>query len=53
MTITQTVEVPADRRIMLEVPREIPTGTIARFELIWFPEKNEAKPSAKADVSIP
>ena len=53
MTITQTVDIPADRRIMLEVPREIPTGTTARFELIWFPEKNEAKPSAKADVSIP
>jgi len=26
MTITQTVEIPADRRITLEVPREVPTG---------------------------
>ena len=33
MTITQTVEIPADRRITLEIPREIPTGTKARFEL--------------------
>jgi hypothetical protein len=27
MTITQTVEIPADRRITIEVPREVPTGT--------------------------
>ena len=26
MTITQTVEIPADRRVTLEVPRETPTG---------------------------
>ena len=28
MTITQTVEIPADRRITLEVPREVPTGSV-------------------------
>ena len=28
MTITQTVEIPADRRITLEVPREIPAGSV-------------------------
>jgi len=28
MAITQTVEVPADRRITLEVPREVPTGPV-------------------------
>ena len=28
MTITQTVEIPADRRITLEVPREIPSGPV-------------------------
>ena len=28
MTITQTVEIPANRRITLEVPREVPTGTV-------------------------
>ena len=37
MTITQTVEIPADRRITIEVPREVPTGTKARYELVWFP----------------
>jgi len=52
MTITQTVEIPPDRRITLEVPREIPTGTTARFELIWFPVNNEA-PSVKDDMPLP
>jgi len=28
MTITQTIEIPSDRRITLEVPHEIPTGTV-------------------------
>ena len=32
MTMTQTIDVPADRRITLEVPREIPLGrTIITF----------------------
>jgi hypothetical protein len=32
MTFTQTVEIPADRRIMLEVPREVPPGkTVLTF----------------------
>jgi hypothetical protein len=32
MTITQTVEIPADRRIILDVPPEVPTGrTILTF----------------------
>jgi len=32
MTITQTVEIPADRRITLEIPREVPTGATVRVE---------------------
>ncbi|MDR1909938.1 MAG: hypothetical protein LBQ35_08520 [Spirochaetaceae bacterium] len=28
MTIEQTIEIPADRRITLEVPREIPAGRV-------------------------
>ena len=39
MTITQTVEIPADRRITLEVPSQIPAGETARFEVIWFPQE--------------
>jgi hypothetical protein len=32
MTITQTVDIPADRRLIIDVPREVPTGkTILAF----------------------
>ena len=31
MTITQTVEVPADRRIIFEVPPQIPIGKVQVF----------------------
>ena len=53
MTITQTIEIPVDRRITLEVPCEMPTGTKARFELNWFPVKNETMSSVKANASFP
>jgi len=39
MTITQTVKIPADRRITLDVPPQIMAGEMARFEVIWFPVK--------------
>ena len=42
MTITQTVEIPADRRITLSVPPQIPTGATARLEVIWFPPKKQS-----------
>jgi len=53
MTITQTVDIPANRRITLEVPPQIPTGEKARFEIFLFPVNNEVKPSVKADSSLP
>ena len=28
MTITQTVEIPADRRLVIDVPQEVPTGKV-------------------------
>ena len=40
MTITQTIEIPADRRITLEVPREVPTGPVI---LTFTPKSNEPK----------
>ena len=44
MTITQTVEIPADRRLIIEVPREVPAGK-ARLELKVIPfEKKDEKP---------
>jgi hypothetical protein len=51
--MTQTVKVPADRRIMLDVPPQIPTGETARFEIIWYPVNNEVKPSTKSNISLP
>ena len=33
MTITQTVEIPADYRISLELPRSVPIGAIARVDI--------------------
>ena len=38
MTYTQTVEIPADRRITLEVPREVPAG---KTILTFTPAKTE------------
>ncbi|MCL2834063.1 MAG: hypothetical protein FWD78_12905 [Treponema sp.] len=39
MTITssQTVKIPANRQITLEAPLQIPAGTTACFEIMWFP----------------
>ncbi|WP_461246145.1 hypothetical protein [Treponema sp. R6D11] len=45
MTITQTVEIPADRKLHLdfEVPREVPTGRTSI--ILQFPDKKKAQPS--------
>ena len=53
MTMIQTVKVPADRKIMLEVPPEISAGETARFEVIWFPVNEKNEPSSKANDSFP
>ena len=43
MTITQIIEIPNDRRITLEVPREVPTGKAnVEFKITSF-VKNKAK----------
>jgi len=42
MTITQTVEIPADRRLVIDIPREVPTGRTSI--IIQFPDKKEEKP---------
>ena len=41
MTIEQIVEIPANRRITLEVPREVPTGPVI---LTFTPTRSEIKP---------
>jgi len=44
MTISQTVKIPANRRLTIDVPREVPAGAIACFELKIIPfDKKEEK----------
>jgi hypothetical protein len=38
MSITQTVEVPASHRLVIDVPREVPAGPV----ILTFTPKNEA-----------
>jgi hypothetical protein len=46
MTIEQTIEVPANRRLTIDIPPEVPSGITARVELKLFPfVKNEDKPA--------
>ncbi|MCL2412235.1 MAG: hypothetical protein FWC97_11395 [Treponema sp.] len=45
MTITQTVEIPSSRSLIINVPREVPTGATVRLELKVIPfDKKEEKP---------
>ena len=39
MTITQTVDIPADHRLIIDVPREIPAG---RAVLTFVPVRDDA-----------
>ena len=48
MTIEQTVEIPANRRIFLDLPLELPVGK-AKLELTVTPETT---PSSKAARSL-
>ena len=51
MTITQTVEIPADRRITIEVPREVPVGTVVlSFTPVSETGKIELVNALKEDV---
>jgi hypothetical protein len=39
MTIEQTVEIPADHRLVIEVPREVPAGrAVLAFTPVPFPK---------------
>ena len=40
MSITQTVEIPANRRLIIDVPCEVPTGPVI---LTFTPAKEEQK----------
>jgi len=42
MTITQTVEIPENRRLTIDIPRDVPTGRTSI--ILQFPDKKEEKP---------
>jgi len=50
MTIEQTVDIPANRKITLEVPPQIPTGK-ARIELNVIPFINEQDKPEKISLT--
>ena len=45
MTVTQTVEIPADRRLIINVPREVPTGRV----VLTFTKAKSAEPGTTVD----
>jgi len=49
MTITQTVDIPADRRITLEVPREVPSGPVILTFTPASPAKKDSVPKKRKD----
>ena len=58
MTIEQTVEIPANHRLVLDVPREIPAGTVViAFTPAPASERSVAQPARmgflKGRVSVP
>jgi len=50
MTITQTVDIPADYRLVIEVPREIPPG---RTIITFTPASTEVEDPVKKSSSLP
>ena len=51
MTVTQTVDIPANRRVTLEVPREVPTGRTNI--IIQFPMPQEVREAALTSEKKP
>ena len=56
MTITQTVEVPTNRRLSIEVPREVPAGQViltftpvAKTNVIEFVDASNPEVMAAGD----
>jgi hypothetical protein len=48
MTVTQTVDIPADRRLTIDVPDEIPTGkTILAFTPVKTFDPQQAREAIK------
>jgi len=51
MTIEQTINVPASRRIFLDLPSDLPTGK-AKIELTIIPEYSQAGKSVRPLKSL-
>jgi len=52
MTITQTVEIPDNHRLIIDVPREIPAGSvILTFTPVGTLNRSAKEPSKTADAS--
>ena len=49
MSVTQTVEIPADRRLILDVPGEVPTGSVVLTFTPAATEKDKAPVSGRAE----
>ena len=53
MTITQTVDIPASRRLTIDVPREVPVGrTVLAFTPAAEPQKVPVFGCAKGQFRI-
>jgi hypothetical protein len=56
MTLQQTIKIPADRRVHLDLPRDIPAG-VAKFKLIITPfrvPRTDAAPqTAEIELEAP
>ena len=54
MIITQTVEIPVDRRLTIDVPREVPTGPVILTwqSLITNPASKNPKMTAAEEIEL-
>ena len=57
MTITQTVTIPADYRLFLELPQTVPSGIMARVEInipaqtgVGIPEKEYTTKKSSSEI---
>ena len=54
MTMTQTVEIPENRKLTIEVPREVPVGKAhIEFKIIPFDKKEEKTVDLKKSGTTP
>jgi len=47
MSVTQTVEIPVSRRLVIDVPPEVPTG---RVEIRYFPASTGKEPIQRSEA---